>query len=84
MEDAIQNGSEILGLESYSHQGRCKHVVAEKKRDVFVNLPTGIGKSSLYQFMYSCLWCFRPCGALLRNPVVIVIYPLPILFRLFY
>ena len=30
------------------------------------------------------LWCFGPCGALLEKNIVIVIYPLPILFGLFY
>lgn len=48
-------------------------------KDVFVNLPTGFGKSLIFQmapFVHAELAKFYPKGGFSQNPIVIVICPL--------
>ena len=49
-EDALRKEWEIFGFERLNkHQEEALRLVVESKRDAFVNLPTGFGKSVVFQ-----------------------------------
>ena len=49
-EDALRKGWEVFGFERLSkHQEEALGLVVESKSDVFVNLPSGFGKSVVFQ-----------------------------------
>ena len=79
MEDAIRKVCEIFGIQKLrSHQEDAINHVVEKKRDVFVNLPTGFGKSLIYQAL-PVVFSSLPCSS--EKNVVIVISPLTSLMK---
>ena len=48
--DAFSKVGEVFAIEKLNkHQEDSIKYVVEKKKDVFVNLPTGFGKSLIYQ-----------------------------------
>ena len=50
MEDAFSKVCEVFAIEKLNkHQEDAIKFLVEKKKDVFVNLPTGFGKSLIYQ-----------------------------------
>ena len=50
MEHAFAKVCKVFGIESLNkHQEDAIKYVVEEKKDVFVNLPTGFGKSLIYQ-----------------------------------
>ena len=50
MEDAFSKVREVFAIETLNkHQEEAIKFVVENKKDVFVNLPTGFGKSLIYQ-----------------------------------
>ena len=65
---------EVFGIESLNkHQEDAIKYVVEEKKDVFVNLPTGFGKSLIYQalpLIYSCL------QSTVEKNIIVVISPL--------
>ena len=58
-EDAVRKVCKVFGFDSLNkHQEAALRFVFESKSDVFVNLPTGFGKSVLFQallIVYSCM-----------------------------
>ncbi|XP_068676508.1 ATP-dependent DNA helicase RecQ-like [Montipora foliosa] len=79
MEDAIRKVCEIFRIKKLrSHQEDAINHVVEKKRDVFVNLPTGFGKSLMYQAL-PVVFSSLPCSS--EKNVVIVISPLTSLMK---
>ena len=83
MQNAIKKGCEICSMKKLrSHQeDAIKYVVAEKRCDVFINLLARFGKSYLY---VALLVVFSSVRRSSEKNLVIVIYPLPIFFRLLY
>lgn len=70
---------DVFGFRNLNeHQINALKFVIEKKQDVFVNLPTGFGKSVVFQalpLVYSCLEPDR------ENNIVIVVSPLVSLMK---
>ena len=81
MQNAIKKGCEICSMKKLrSHQeDAIKYVVAEKRCDVFINLLARFGKYVALLVVFSSV---RRSSA--EKNLVIVIYPLPIFFRLLY
>ena len=51
-EDALRKDWEVFGFERLNkHQEEVLRLVVESKSDVFVNLPTGFGKSVVFQVL---------------------------------
>jgi len=42
------------------HQNNALKFVVEKKKDVFINLPTGFGKSVIFEVMPQLYSCVEP------------------------
>lgn len=79
MEHAFAKVCEVFGIESLNkHQEDAIKYVVEEKKDVFVNLPTGFGKSLIYQalpLVYSCL------QSTVEKNIIVVISPLTSLMK---
>lgn len=79
MEHAVAKVCEVFGIESLNkHQEDAIKYVVEEKKDVFVNLPTGFGKSLIYQalpLVYSCL------QSTFEKNIIVVISPLTSLMK---
>ena len=79
MEHAFAKVCEVFGIESLNkHQEDAIKYVVEEKKDVFVNLPTGFGKSLIYQelpLVYSCL------QSTVEKNMIVVISPLTSLMK---
>ena len=79
MEHAFAKVSEVFGIGSLNkHQKDAIKYVVEEKKDVFVNLPTGFGKSLIYQalpLVYSCL------QSTVEKNIIVVISPLTSLMK---
>ncbi|XP_044183289.1 Bloom syndrome protein-like [Acropora millepora] len=79
MEHAFAKVCEVFGIESLNkHQEDAIKYVVEEKKDVFVNLPTGFGKSLIYQalpLVYSCL------QSTVEKNIIVMISPLTSLMK---
>ena len=74
-EDALRNVCEVFGFESLNkHQEEALRFVIESKSDVFVNLPTGFGKSVVFQAL-PVVYSYVEATHELKN-IVIVVSPL--------
>ena len=82
--DALNYGLEILGLsdiELKEKQYEALKAVVLKNRDVLAVLPTGYGKSLIYQLLPLVFDFFTANGSPVRKSTVIVISPLNALMR---
>ena len=73
-EDAFRKVCEVFGFDSLNkHQEEALRFVFETKSDVFVNLPTGFGKSVVFQALPIVYSCVEPTR---EKNIVIVVSPL--------
>ena len=73
-EDALRKVCEVFGFDSLNkHQEEALRFVFESKSDVFVNLPTGFGKSVVFQALPIVYSCVEPTR---DKNIVIVVSPL--------
>ena len=82
--DALNYGLEILGLSDIKlkeKQYEALKAVVLKNRDVLAVLPTGYGKSLIYQLLSLVFDFFTANGSPMRKSTVIVISPLNALMR---
>ena len=79
MKHAFAKVCEVFGIESLNkHQEDIIKYVVKEKKDVFDNLPTGFGKSLIYQalpLVYSCL------QSTVEKNIIVVISPLTSLMK---
>ena len=72
VEDALRKLCEVFGFERLNkHQEKALRLVVESKSDVFVNLPTGFGKSVVFQALpvvYSHVELSRE-----KPPVIVIV-----------
>ena len=61
-----------VGISLKVEQKQCIEAVLQRK-DVFVTLPTGFGKSMIFHLLPLCCRCFR---AYTTSPLVVVVAPL--------
>ena len=72
-EHALRKVCEVFGFDSLNkYQEEALRFVFESKSDVFVNLPTGFGKSVVFQALPIVYSCVEPT----RENIVIVVSPL--------
>jgi len=73
-EDAFRKVCEVFGFDSLNkHQEEALRFVFESKSDVFVNLPTGFGKSLVFQALPIVYSCVDPTR---EKNIVLVVSPL--------
>ena len=78
-DDALRKVCEVFGFERLNkHQEKALRLVVESKSDVFVNLPTGFGKSVVFQALPVVYSNAEPSS---DKNMVIVISPLVNLMR---
>ena len=80
MEHAFRKVCDVFGFDGLNtHQRESIKYIVKEKKDIFVNLPTGFGKSLIYQalpLVYSCL----PESTDQKN-IIVVISPLNSLIK---
>ena len=73
-EDAVRKVCEVFGFERLNkHQEKALRLIIESKGDVFVNLPTGFGKSVVFQALPVVYSHVEPSR---EKNIVIVVSPL--------
>lgn len=78
-DDALRKVCEVFGFERLNkHQEKALRLVVESKSDVFVNLPTGFGKSVVFQALPVVYSNAEPSS---DKNMVIVVSPLVNLMR---
>lgn len=77
---ALQRGTSKLGLSEFKPEQREAIRSALCGRDVFVTLPTGFGKSAIYQALPYCVEALGDDSARIK-PVILVVSPLIALMR---
>ena len=74
MEHAFRKVCDVFGFDGLNtHQRESIKYIVKEKKDIFVNLPTGFGKSLIYQalpLVYSCLQSTD------QKNIIVVISPL--------
>ena len=74
IEDAFSKVCEVFAIEKLNkHQEDAIKFLVEKKKDVFVNSPTGFGKSLIYQALPIA---FSSVQSTCEKNIVVVISPL--------
>ena len=72
--DEFRKVCEVFRFDSLNkHQEEALRFVFESKRDVFVNLPTGFGKSVVFQALLIVYSCVDPTG---EKNIVLAVSPL--------
>ena len=68
---AFDKVCEVFGFKTLNeHQTNALKIVIDKKKDVFINLPTGFGKSVIFQALPLLYACVEPSRE--KNLVVVV------------
>ena len=74
MPGALANACHVFGFDSLNkHQEEALRFVLESKSNVFVNLPTGFGKSVVFQALPIVYSCVDPTH---EKNIVLVVSPL--------
>ena len=72
VEDALRKLCEVFGFERLNkHQEEALRLVVESKSDVFVNLPTGFGKSVVFQALPVVYSHVEPSRE--KPPVIVIV-----------
>ena len=84
-EDALRKEWEVFGFERLNkHQEEALRLVVESKSDVFVNLPTGLGKSVVFQVLSMIVYSYvEPTKVEPKKPDALAGYAEPVYSRPF-
>ena len=79
LEEVLKKACHTYGISNLFAEQKKALVAFVSRKDVFVNLPTGFGKSLIFQmapFVHAELAKFYPDSGFSQNPIVIVVSPL--------